>query len=98
MGRLGGNYYKKVFGNCMFAYEFMRLEEHAFYVILYKLAATKVTEGVDVSLSTDHTHFAVSAVSVCALTLAKMLFDFVDAEAKKRSLSSKAKKEFFAVC
>ena len=96
-GEARRNYHKKTFGNCMFAYEFMHLEEHALYGILYKLAATKVIEGVEASLSTDLRHFAVSAVSFCAPTLIMILFDFVNAEAKKRPLSSQAKKEFVAL-
>ena len=47
--------------------------------------------------STDLRHFAVSAVSFAAPTLVSMLFEFLDAEAKKRPLSSKTKQEFKAV-
>ena len=90
-------FHKTVFGNTNAAHEFMRLEEHAFYTIVYKLAATKITEGLGQPLSSNHKHLAVSAVSFCAPELARMLLQFLDAEAKERPLSSKSRSQFKAV-
>ena len=100
-GEYGENrrtFHKTVFGNTNAAHESIRLEEHAFYyTVVYKLAAAKITEGLGQPLSSNHKRLAVSAVYFCAPELARLLLQFLGAEAKKRPLSSKSRSHFKAV-
>ena len=70
------------------AEEFLRLEEHAFYLLVYKLAATHAMTPE--SLSTELRAFWGEALEFANPVLQQLVKDYTEAEATHRSLSSEA--------
>ena len=83
------NFHKKHFGVSRMAEEFLRLEEHAFYLLVFKLAATHAMTTPE-SLSTELRAFLGEALEFANPVLQRLIKDYTDAEATHRSLSSEA--------
>ena len=88
MGNLGATS-KKHFGVSRMAEEFLRLEEHAFYLLVYKLAATYAMTTPE-SLSTELRAFWGETLEFANPLLQQLTKDYAETEATQRSLSSEA--------
>ena len=86
-GSSRSEFHKKNFGCDKFCEEFLHLEEHAFYIIVYKLAATASLMAPD-SLSSEQKRQISEALDFAPAALRSMARDFCEAEVAHRSLSS----------
>ena len=77
------------FGDSTLALELLRLEEHAFYILVFKMAATKAALSPNI-FSADHRQLALTGSGWCSKTMDKLLQCFLNAEKISRPLSKNA--------
>ena len=76
---LGKQWHLKNFGDSTLARELLRLEEHAHYILILKMAATKAALSPNI-LSSEHRQLALTGSGWCSKTMDKLLHCFLDAK------------------
>ena len=90
-------YHKKHFGDCKLAAEFLKLEEHAFYVLSTKIAATMALTNPD-ALDEQQKKLTVECLDFQPSILQNLLKEFVEAELIVKSLSTIVEYELVVKC
>ena len=86
----------RILGSHYMAKDFLHLEEHAFYILCYKFAATAALHRPQ-SLSTDDKTLVMDALSFAPDTLKGLTQQFLDAERDNQVLSTMDEKLFHEI-
>ena len=77
------------FGDSTLALELLRLEEHSFYILVFKMAATKAALSPTL-FSSSQRQLSLTGSGWCSHTMETLLHCFLEAEKVSRTLSSNA--------